>query len=275
MFQGMNRKYDITIFLTLSIFTIATLIPLVWVLLSAFKTNSEIFGSALFLPKSWHFENFVIAWESGLGVYLKNSMTVAIVVMVITAAVACPAGYAFAKLRISRFPMVFYLFLFGIALPAQAILIPLFFQLRNYGLLDSLTGLAIAEIGLGLPFGVFLMRNFFRDLPDALIEAAKIDGAGTWKVFWSIMLPLSKPGLLAISVFTFLTSWNEFLLPLLVLTSHELQTIPLGLVLFQGTHTTDYGIVFAAIAISFIPSMLIYLILQRSFVKGLVSGAEK
>lgn len=275
MFRGMNKKYDITIFLTLLIFTLATLIPLVWVLLSAFKTNTEIFGSPLFLPQNWHFENFVIAWESGLGVYLRNSIVVAIVVMIVTASIACPAGYAFAKLRISKFPLVFYLFLFGIALPAQAILIPLFFQLRNYGLLDTLTGLIIAEIGLGLPFGVFLMRNFFRDLPDALIEAAYMDGAGTWRVFWSIMLPLSKPGLLAISVFTFLTSWNEFLLPLLILTSNNVQTIPLGLVQFQGTHTTDYGIVFAAISIAFIPSMLIYILLQRSFVNGLVSGAEK
>lgn len=272
----LNRRYDLTIFWVLVIITFATLIPFVWVIASALKTDQEIFGSPFLLPKEWHWENFVIAWTEGkFTVYFWNSIVTAVAVTVITVAVACPAGYAFAKLSLRKYPSLFYVFLFGMTIPAQSVIIPLFYQLKSYGLVDTLLGFIIALVGLAIPFSIYLMRNFFRDLPDALMEAAIIDGASTWGVFWRIMLPLSKPGLLALSVFSFLSAWNEFLLSLLLLISNEKRTIPLGLVRFQDLHTSDYGVLFAGVTLAFIPSILIFALLQKSFIQGIASGSSK
>ncbi|TVY07922.1 carbohydrate ABC transporter permease [Paenibacillus cremeus] len=276
MFKNSISAYQYTVYLVLIILTLATLTPFLWVLASSFKTQSEIFGSASLLPRSWQWENFYTAWTEGkFGVYFWNSLTVAVSVMLLTALIACPAGYAFAKMRLRKHPWVFYLILFGMTMPAQSVIIPLFYQLKSYGLIDRLAGLIIAEVGLEVPFAVYLMRNFFRDLPDELVEAAYIDGAGTWGVFRKVMLPLSKPGIMALSVFSFLGSWNEFLLSLLVLVSNEKRTIPLGLVRFSNINTSDYGVVFAGVVLAFIPSILIYVLLQKSFVRGIASGSLK
>lgn len=274
--QKLNRKFDATVLAVLCIMAAATLIPFVWVLLNAFKTDQEIYGHPFSLPKSWMWSNFSEAWADGnFDIYFWNSLIVAVVVTAINAIVACPAGYAFAKMRVRNHPFLFYIILFGMTMPAQSVIIPLFYQLKGYGLLDSLTGLIIAQIGLEIPFAVYLMRNFFREVPDALIEAARIDGAGTFGVFARIMLPLSKPGVLAMSVFAFLASWNEFLLSLLVLISNENRTIPLGLLKFQDIHTSKYGVLFAGVVLAFIPSILIYVLLQKSFVRGISSGSVK
>ncbi|TBL81253.1 carbohydrate ABC transporter permease [Paenibacillus thalictri] len=276
MFKQSIRNYQITVFSVLAIFTAATVLPFLWVIASAFKSDAEIFGSASLIPKSWNWVNFYTAWTDGkFGVYFWNSLLIAVSVTVILAAIACPAGYAFAKMKLRKHPFVFYIILFGMTMPAQSVIIPLFYQLKSYGLIDHKLGLIIAEVGLEVPFAIYLMRNFFRDLPDELIEAAVIDGAGTWGAFRRVMLPLSKPGVLALSVFSFLGSWNEFLLSLLVLVSNDSRTIPLGLVRFSSLHTSDYGVVFAGVVFAFIPSMLIYILLQKSFVRGISSGSLK
>jgi len=270
------KVYSYTMFILLIIVTVATLFPFLWVMSSSFKNDAEIFGSTSFLPKQWHWENYYIAWTYGkFGVYFWNSLVVALAVTLLVCLIACPAGYAFAKMRLKKHPYIFYLILFGMTMPAQAVIIPLFYQLKSYGLLDTLLGLIIAEVGLELPFSIYLMRNFFLDLPDELLEAAVIDGSGTWGVFRRIMLPLSKPAILALAVFSFLGSWNEFLLSLLVLISNEKRTIPLGLMRFQDLHTSDYGVAFAGVVLAFIPSIIMYVLLQRSFVRGISSGSLK
>lgn len=271
-----NRRYDIFIFITITILTLLLLVPFLWVFFSAFKSENEIFGSPFLFPKEWKLDNFVIAWTKGnFSAFFWNSAVTSISVMVITAVVACPAGYAFAKLKLRNYPVVFYIFLFGMTIPAQSVIIPLFYQLKSYGLLDTLLAFVITIVGLGIPFSIYLMRNFFRDIPDTLMEAGKIDGAGTWGVFWWIMLPLSKPGILAISVFSFLGAWNEFLIALLLLISGDKSTIPLGLMQFQQQHYSDYGAVFAGVVLAFIPSILIYAVLQKSFIRGIASGSMK
>jgi ABC-type glycerol-3-phosphate transport system permease component len=276
MFGKSARGYRYMIILVLILFTVATLIPFLWVIVNAFKSNTDIFGNASFLPQKWYWENFRTAWTEGkFGIYFWNSLVIAVMVMLLVGLIACTAGYAFAKMRLRKHPFVFYLMLFGMTMPAQSVIIPLFYELKSYGLIDTLTGLIIAEVGLEVPFAVYLMRNFFRDLPDELMEAALIDGAGTWGVFWRVMLPLSKPGVMALSVFTFLASWNEFLLSLLLLVSNDKRTIPLGLLRFRDINTSDYGVVFAGVVLAFIPTILIYVLLQKSFVRGISSGSLK
>lgn len=143
------------------------------------------------------------------------------------------------------------------------------------GLVNSLWGLILALVGTGVPFGVYLMRSFFRDLPDALAEAARIDGASEWGIFFRIMMPLAKPGLLALGVFSFLSAWNEFFLSILLLLNDDTRTIPIGLVQFREQNMSDYGALFAAITLAIIPSILIYIVLQRQFISGLAAGATK
>lgn len=264
------------VFVILTIITGLSLLPFLWIVTGAFKTNTEFFGSMAILPETWNFANFATVWvEGNFWVYFRNNILAASGVTVIGVAVAAPAGYAFAKLPIKRFSALFYLYLFGITLPLEAIIVPLFYQVKAYGLVDNLWGLILALVGTGVPFGVYLMRSFFRDLPDSLAEAARIDGAGEWEIFRRIMLPLSAPGLLALGVFSFLSAWNEFLLSILLLIRPENRTIPIGLIQFQEQNLSNYGALFAAITIAIIPSILIYVALQRSFISGLAAGASK
>lgn len=240
------------------------------------KSQQDIFGSPLLLPQEWRWDNFATAWTEGkFGSYFVNSMLIAIGVTVLEVAAACPAGYAFAKTVLRHHPAAFYVYLFGLTLPIQAIVIPLFYQLRSYGLINSKTGLTLVIVATAVPFAVFLMRNFFRDLPDSLIEAARIDGANEWTIFWRVMLPMATPGLLALAVFSFLGAWNEFVLALLLLIDDANRTLPLGLVRFQTEMTADYGALFAGIVLTMIPSVLVYIVLQRSFIHGLSSGSVK
>lgn len=271
-----TRRRHPALLVAVIVITGATLYPFAWVVFGAFKSQQEIFGSPLLLPQEWRWDNFTTAWTTGnFGHYFANSMMIALAVTVLEVAVACPAGYAFAKTRLRNHAWVFYVYLFGLTLPVQAIIIPLFYQLQSYGLVNSRTGLSLVIVATAVPFAVFLMRSFFRDLPDAMVEAARIDGANEWKIFWRVMLPMATPGLLALAVFSFLGAWNEFLLALLLLTDDASRTLPLGLVRFQSEMTANYGALFAGIVLAMIPSVLVYVALQRSFIRGLSAGSVK
>lgn len=274
--RQLGKETNPLIFVTLTVITAISLIPFLWVIANAFKDNTEIFGSAALLPEEWHIRNFRAAWMDGqFGIYFINTVIVAVATTVISVAVAAPAGYAFAKTQLRHASALFYLYLFGITLPIESIIVPLFYQIRDMGLVNNLWGLILALVGTGVPFGVYLMRSFFRDLPDALAEAARIDGATEWGVFFRIMMPLATPGLLALAVFSFLSAWNEFFFSILLLLDDDTRTIPIGLVQFREQNMSDYGALFAAITLAIIPSILIYTVLQRQFISGLAAGATK
>lgn len=264
------------VFVILTVLTGISLIPFLWVISSAFKDNQEIFGSTSLLPQAWQWTNFKEAWLGGqFGVYFRNTIIVSVVTTLLSVSVAAPAGYAFAKTPLRNASALFYLYLFGITLPIESVIVPLFYQIKDLGLVNSLWGLILALVGTGVPFGVYLMRSFFRDLPDALAEAARVDGATEWGIFFRIMMPLAKPGLLALGVFSFLGAWNEYFFSILLLISEDTRTIPVGLVQFQQNNITEYGPLFAAITLAIIPSILIYVVLQRQFISGLAAGATK
>ena len=274
--RGFVRDTNPVIFVLLAFLTALSMVPFVWVIAGAFKDNAEIFGSTALLPETWRWDNFRAAWLDGqFGRYFLNTIIVAVVTTVISVAVAAPAGYAFAKTQLRHASALFYLYLFGITLPIESIIVPLFYQIKDLGLVNSLLGLILALVGTGVPFGVYLMRSFFRDLPDELGEAARLDGASEWQVFFRIMMPLAKPGLLALGVFSFLGAWNEYFFSILLLISEDSRTIPIGLVRFQQDNMSEYGPLFAAITLAIIPSILIYVVLQRQFISGLAAGATK
>jgi ABC-type glycerol-3-phosphate transport system permease component len=255
---------------------VITVIPLLWTFAGAFKTNFEILDDPFSLPKTFDFKNIIQAWQLGnFKTYFFNSAFITIFSMVIVILTACPAGYAFAQLKFKGNNLVFYLFILGLAIPVQAIIIPIFYQLKSMGMVNTLTGVTLVSSSLALPFSIFLMRNSFKDVPSELREAAYIDGASEWKTYFTVMLPLAKPAVVALLVFTFMHIWNDFLLPLVLLIDDSKYTIAVGLYSFQGEFASDYGIIFGGTLISMVPSIIVYLIFQRQFIEGMSSGANK
>lgn len=254
---------------------VATLLPFAWVILSSLNTNKGIFGGEI-VPGALHWENYARAWQVGnLQRYVGNSALVALGTVTLTLAACCPAGYAFGRMRFPGNNLIFYLYLFGLTVPFQAVLIPIFYQLKSLHLLNNLLGIVLVQVGTGVPFGAFLMRNFFRSLPGEIADAARMDGCNEWRVFSRVMLPMAKPATLALVVFAFMGSWNDYLLPLIALQTDAIRTLPTGLVRYSTQYATDYSLVFAATVISFIPTIVLYLIFQRQFIEGVNTGASK
>jgi raffinose/stachyose/melibiose transport system permease protein len=251
--------------------------PFLWLLVSSLKTEAEIATADPFsAPDRLMWVNYVDAWRIGsFGELILNSLANVAAVVVLIILVCAPAGYAFAKMRFRGSEALFYLLILGLTVPIQAIVIPLYQLLSGLGLLDSLAGITLAQVGNGIPFGVFLMRNFFRNVPHELLEAARVDGCGHGRILLRIFLPISAPAVLALVVISALGTWNDFFLPLVVLISPEVQTLPLGLVRFAGTYSTDHRLVFAGTVISFLPIVLLYIATQRRFTEGLTQGALK
>ncbi len=265
----------LSVYAFLVLVLIVTLCPFVWVVLASLNTTQGILSSQI-VPTSFQWDNYPRAWRTGnLGSYVGNSVVAGIATVAMTLSVCCPAGYAFGRLRFPGVKPLFYVYLFGLTIPFQAILIPIFYQLKNLDLLDSLLGIILIQVGIGVPFGTFLMRNFFRGLPGELADAARIDGCTELGVFWRVMLPLVRPAALALLLFSFANSWNDYALPLIALQTDARRTLPVGLVHFSGQYATDYSLVFAATVISFIPVVLVYLLFQRQFVEGINAGALK
>ncbi|KVK63232.1 hypothetical protein L905_20320, partial [Agrobacterium sp. TS43] len=186
-----------------------------------------------------------------------------------------PAGYALAKVRFPGREWLFYVFILGLTVPIQAIVIPLYQVLFGLNLVNTLSGIVLAQVSSGIPFGIFLMRSFFISVPDELMEAAKIDGASHLQILTRVLLPISTPAIQALVIISALSTWNDFFLPLIVLISPEVQTLPLGLVRFASTYASEYRLVFSGTVISFLPIIILYILMQRRFTEGLTQGAIK
>jgi len=263
-------------YFVLIVFLVYTFVPLIWVWMTALKSGMEVFYNPVGLPKKWRFDNLLQAWTVGrFNIFLLNSTFIAVVVVLLVVGCSSLAGYAFARINFWGNLVLFGVLLAGFAMPAQAILIPLYCLLRDLHLINTRWAVILAEFALGLPFGTFLMRAFFKDIPGALIDAARIDGCGTFGIFTRIMLPLSKPALLTLCVFQFMGSWKDFILPLTFIHTEKLRTLPLGIMYYRTRYSMDYGMMAAGITIMSIPIIIVYIWLQREFIRGLTAGAVK
>lgn len=266
---GMAVIYAILLF-----FTVIALMPFIWTLLNSVKTNNEIMGAPFSLPEKFLWDNYREAWTTGrLGVYFWNSVVSAVPVVVVSIAISSLAGYAFARVSFWGKGVMLFLFLFGLTVPFQAKVIHLYYVLMSLRLLDNLWGIILPSIGG--PFGIFLMRAFFMQLPNELSDSAKIDGCSELAVFTRVMFPLAQPAVVSLVVFSFMGIWNEYFLPLIVLTSDARRTLPLGVVHFQSRYYTDYRLVFAALVLSIIPVVIVYLAFQRQFIRGVAVGSYR
>jgi ABC-type glycerol-3-phosphate transport system permease component len=253
-----------------------TLFPLLLTVSTAFKTDRDVRVNPFGLFSSFSFDNIITAWTVGqFGDYVLNSFLLSVPSTLLTVVLSTMGGYTFARLPFRGRTFLFYLVLLGLLVPFFAFMIPLYFQLRSLGLLDSLVGANLVLASTGLSFGTFFMRAFFSELPNELEEAARIDGATEWQIFAKVMLPLVTSGAGALAVFTFLQNWNNFLVPLLYLPGGQYRPLTTGLYLFLGGRSLDLGPLAAGTLITILPVVVLFLVMQRQVTQGFLSGAVK
>jgi raffinose/stachyose/melibiose transport system permease protein len=270
-----SRVEPIVRYLILCVFSVVTVGPLVVVAITAFyKPGTPISGVSL--PHSLNWGTFRSAWDSGaFAAAFRSSGLVAFAVVALVTLGSISAGYAFGTMNFRGRKPLFYLFLAGIVLPYVVMIVPIYFEFQDFHLVDSYWGLILPETGLYLAFGVFWMQAYFASVPRSLIEAARIDGASSFRILWQILVPLGKPVILTLMMLTFLSSWNEYLVPLVMSGNGDIQTVSLGLASFQGQHLTDQPSLAAASIIVAGPAVAVYALTQRSFFRGLLQGAVK
>jgi ABC-type glycerol-3-phosphate transport system permease component len=280
---GKKWRSDLLAFLVLGPFLAAVIFPMIWLIYTSFKSDAEIFLDPFAMPRlsHLHFENYRRAWvEAHFSSYFWSSVLVTGLTVLFTVAIGSMAAYALARFRFAGKTALKALFLAGLMVPLQLSVVPLFFQMRSMGLLNSLTGLVIIYTATGLPFAIFILTAFFMSLPQSLYEAAVLDGCTEWRAFRSIMLPLARPGLITVAIFSGLGAWNEYFLAFLFLSGPSdsgLGTLPLGLARISITSQfrSDWGMAFAALVLVTIPALIFYTLLQKHIIKGIASGAVK
>jgi len=272
---GDSRRHALLVHAALIALTLLSIAPLLWMLSVSFMPAG---GASRFppplLPDVPTLDNYRALFQRiGMGGYFLNSVLVSTSITLLSLLINAMAGYAFAKLRFAGRERVFKLLLAALVIPSQVAMLPLFLMLKEMGLVNTYAGVVIP--GLASIFGIFLVRQYARSIPDELMEAARIDGAGEWRIFFRIMLPMLKPVLVTLAIFTFMGSWNDFMWPLIVLSDASKQTLPVALASLSREHIQDVEMMMAGAVLTVTPVLLLFLALQRYYIQGLLLGSVK
>lgn len=260
----------------LGVYALLIIVPLLVVLTGSFKTSKELFDSPMGLPSSFSPKNYIaVLTDASMATAFVNSAVVTVAAVVLTLAVGSLAAYGLARIPGWKGALVYGFLVLGMAVPAQSNMIPQYVLFQSLGLLDSRVGLVLIEIVATLPVAVFIMTGFMRTLPKELFEAGSIDGAGPWRTYRSIALPVSMPSLAATAIFLFVIQWNDLLYPLLFIHDPAKVTLPLALLNFQGEFLTNYPLLFTGVIVASTPLVVTYVFLQRYFVAGMTAGSVK
>ncbi len=263
----------------LVVWALLILLPLAWVFLASFKNTTEIFAAPWTLPAELRWENWGRAWtKAHVGRYVLNSVLVVTVSTAGTILLSSMAAYVLARYRFWGNRLIYFLFVAGIAFPPFLAVVPLFFVVKNFGLLNTYSGLILVYIAYSLPFTIFFLTSFFRSLPNSVAEAATIDGASHTRLFFSVMLPMAKPGLISLTIFNLIGQWAQYLLPLVLMAgAKDKWVLTQGIADIQTAagYEADWSGLFAALSISILPMIVIYMIFQRQIQAGLTAGAVK
>ncbi|WKA55048.1 carbohydrate ABC transporter permease [Planococcus shixiaomingii] len=262
---------------SLAVYALLILIPLLVVVLTSVKTLQETFANPLGIPEGGlHFDNYVnIFQEQTMAGYFMNSSVVTLFSVSFTLLFAAMIAFGITRLNNWIGNVLFLLFAFGMMVPAQVSMVPLYSLMLDLNLTNSLFGLILVNVATTLPIAVFILTGFMKTLPKELFEASTMDGAGNWRVFTKIVIPLSLPSLSATAIFLFVMHWNDLLYPLLFITDNAYKTLPLALLEFQGQYATNYPMLFTGVIIASAPMVVAYIFLQRFFVAGITAGAVK
>lgn len=250
--------------------------PLLVMVANSLRTTRDMARDPLGLPLDPNFASYGKAWvQASFGTFFTNSLLVTVSSVLISTAVSLLAAYALARSRSRLTSIVEAVFLSGLMMPVYLAILPIFYLLDDMGLVNSRFGLIMVYAALGIPFSVFVLTAFFRQLPTELEEAARIDGAGSFTMFWHVMLPLVRPAIATVIVFRFVPIWNDFFYPLILLRSRENYTLPVGLTTFFGEYQTDWPTLFAGLVIATLPLVVLFLLATRQIVAGLTAGMSK
>lgn len=261
----------------LALWAAAVVLPLYILVVSCFKTTAEIYENRLGLPRSWAFDNFVNAWtRADLGQNFVNSLVVTGGAVLLTILVSAMAAFPLSRYRLGWSSFMLGVFLSGIMLPIRLASVELFTLMKDLDLLDSLTGLILVYTAIRIPFAVFIFANFMKVLSPELDEAARVDGAGETRILFQIVLPQVRPAISIVAIFTAIAVWNDFFFPLIFIFDDRYKTVPLAISVFVGQFRTDWGLVFASLAISMAPILIMYAMLARQIREGVgAQGALK
>jgi len=273
--KNVYKKHHIVIIAFLTVFSLIMMYPMAWMLMTSFKSNADIqINKTKFFPEKWTIEGYQTAFEKApIAQWFINSI---LVVIVVTAAVIITStliGYVFAKYEFKGKKVLFVLLLATMMVPPQVTMIPRYLMIQEMHLFNTIGALIVP--GLISAFSIYMARQFIADVPDSLCEAAKIDGAGPFRIYWSVILPNIKPAIGSIGIFTAMMNWNDYLNPLLMLNDMEKMTLPLGLVIFDTQRVADMSATMAAASMMMMPMIIIFVVFQKQFVKGMTMSGIK
>lgn len=273
-----RRKYgpgEVIVFIILVILAILILYPMFWILMSSFKDYTSIYTDVWGLPEVWHVENYINAWNKGISQYFVNSLIVTAATLIGVVFIASFAAFGVCQIKGKLGNVIFMICLCGLLLAPQVCVLPLFMILKALGLKNTLWAMILPYIAFRLPISIMMLRAFFMGISKELEEAAIIDGASMFQIYSHIYLPLSKPILSTVTIMTIYYAWNEFMFATIFVDSAKLRTIPVGLMVFRDGLMTDWGVVMAGMVISCVPILILFLLMQKSFVRGMTAGAVK
>lgn len=265
----------IVLYLVLILIAIIMLVPFAWMLSASLKLDKDVFTMPIkWIPEQPRWDNYIRIWKTiPLFTFLKNTVKLTVIITFLQLFTSSFAAYAFAKLDFKHRNILFLAYIATIAMPWQVYMVPQFIMMRGLHLND--THLAMICLQAFSAFGVFMMRQFYQGIPDSLCEAARIDGMNEYQIYGKVMLPLSKPALSTLIIFTFVGTWNDFLGPSIYLTTESKKTLQIGLRMFIGQYSSEYGLIMAASVISLIPVLIVFLVFQRYFVEGIAATGVK
>ena len=285
-FKNITTKTFVHIMLI--IVSVSCIMPLLWMFSSSLKTQDTVFSDMSLLPQNPHWENFYIAWtKGGFGRYFFNSFLYTVVVVLGIVFITSLAAYGISRLKMPGKNVIFYIFLAAMMIPIPGAFVALYTLLNKLGFLNPNTGVAFFDdlirrlgymlplINSGLSLGIYILKIFFDNMPSDLEDSARIDGCSKFGVYWHIALPLAKPAIAVIIIINVLYVWNEYLLAMLILTDNSLMPLMRGLMVFQGTHVTQYSILMAGTTIAAIPIIIVYLFLQKYIIAGITAGMAR
>lgn len=271
-----KRILSIAKYIILISFSILFLYPFVWLFISSFKTNSELFENPWGLPRTFVFSNYVHAIKEGhLLRYFGNSILITGIAVLVTVLLGSMASYAISRMKWKLSKLVYRLFILGITIPVYAMIIPLFSMFNKTGLINTYWAVILPHIAISFPVAILIMTGFMQSLPQEMEEAAIIDGCNIFQLFFKVIFPVTRSSIVTVAVVSFIDIWNDLLLPQIFLTDTNKMTLPVGLTEFQGKYMTNYVVLMAAVIITIVPSIIAYVKLHKNIMEGMVAGAVK
>jgi len=266
----------VSIRLVMWAFTLLTVAPFGLLLLTSLKSKQDLFRGAFVLPERPHFENYASAWIDGhFGVYFWNSVIVAVPVVAISVLLGLITGFAFAFLSFPLKRTLFVMLTLGMMVPTEAYIIPLYYEMQGLGLLNSYAAMILPQIAQSIPFATLFMASAMQQIPRDILEASMLDGAPRGMILRRVLIPLLRPAIASLALFLFIWTWNEFLIPLILVNDDAYRTMPLGMLFFQGRYTINIPVLTAGAVLVIAPIIVVFLVFQRKFIEGLTAGASK